>query len=110
MSTRQSHLMVLRFLYLVLPLLVWYLPAVESTLSCAQTEECERLLRVGSECVEGVCTNPFHKGGCLANMLPDWSKIRMCNSEDGIESIERGYCRMVENGLDYTEMRSKTFC
>ena len=57
----------------------------------------------GSECVDGFCTNPFHNGGCLKRMMPDWQKTRICNSHDPPSSAENGYCR--PSPLDFMEIR-----
>jgi len=41
---------------------------VDAATDCSDTAECERLLRVGSECVDGTCTNPF-VAGCFKTIL-----------------------------------------
>lgn len=70
---------------------------------CSTTEECTRALLEGSECVNGLCTNPFYNGGCLHHMLPNWHKVRTCNSEDPPEAVEKGFCR--PSPLGYREVR-----
>jgi hypothetical protein len=76
----------------------------EATLACTSTQECESTHMEGSRCVEGVCVaNSFHDGGCLKSLLPDWHKIRVCNSDDPPSSAEKGFCR--PSPLDYMEVR-----
>ena len=79
---------------------------------------CARMLgRKGSECVDGYCTNPFAKGGCLRNYLSEtefgdnnnglnqskkiW--MRVCNSDDPPDAEAEGLCR--HSAFDYTEVR-----
>ena len=80
----------------------------QASVACQTTEECQRILRVGSECVQGMCTNPFQQGGCLKRMLEGWEKLRVCNSEDAPDAAERGFCKMPQLGLDYMEIRIAT--
>eukprot|EP00584_Thalassiosira_punctigera_P012320 CAMPEP_0172567500 /NCGR_PEP_ID=MMETSP1067-20121228/116076_1 /TAXON_ID=265564 ORGANISM="Thalassiosira punctigera, Strain Tpunct2005C2" /NCGR_SAMPLE_ID=MMETSP1067 /ASSEMBLY_ACC=CAM_ASM_000444 /LENGTH=95 /DNA_ID=CAMNT_0013358865 /DNA_START=66 /DNA_END=350 /DNA_ORIENTATION=+ len=60
------------------------LTAVDAKVACNETSTCESLLRKGSLCTDGFCTNPFVKG-CLNAMMGDeaYPKIRTCNSDDG---------------------------
>jgi hypothetical protein len=78
---------------------------VQAGLPCEKTAHCEAILRPGSECVDGSCTNPYHKGGCLAQVLPDWHKIRVCHSEDPPEAEVLGYCIPPDPDLNYLEIR-----
>jgi uncharacterized membrane protein len=76
----------------------------EATVACSSTQECESTHMEGSRCVKGVCVaNSYHDGGCLKSLLPDWHKIRVCNSDDPPSSAEKGFCR--PSPLDYTEVR-----
>lgn len=81
---------------------------VQGALPCKFTAECESLLRAGSQCIDGTCTNPYHDGGCLAQLLPGWDMIRVCHSEDTYESELLGHCRAPDPDLDYTEIRVLT--
>lgn len=72
---------------------------------CETDFECEKTLRKGSQCVEGVCDNPFARGGCLKQLLPNWHDIRVCGSDDPAEAVDRGECRLPQAGLQYTEIR-----
>jgi hypothetical protein len=74
-----------------------------ASVECDSTNYCQDFLHPNSECVDGLCLNPFYKGGCLHNFKPDWKKIRVCNSEDPPEAEEKGYCRKPTQG--YTEIR-----
>lgn len=89
---------------MVLVLLALSLPAAQAV-ACTTNKDCEAYLRNGSECWDGQCTNPYAKGGCLANHLPDqFTKLRTCNSEDSLRVLEQGdFCRPSE--LDYIEIR-----
>ena len=85
----------------------------EAVVTCTDTSECESILRSGSKCSSGVCTNPFHNGGCLAlmgmtnNILDDVHKapVRVCSSNDDPSSAELGFCRPPDLQLGYTEIR-----
>jgi hypothetical protein len=84
----------------------------DSSVPCLATEECEDLVGVGWECLEGVCSdgnnpnlpaaNPFEQG-CLYQMLPGWNKKRVCNSDDPPGAAESGYCRKPD--IDHMEIR-----
>ena len=78
---------------------------VEATgIACTTNSYCERTIRAGSDCGEdGFCTNPYHKGGCLANMIPNWHRTRVCGSEDPPEAAENGYCR--HSPFEHMEVR-----
>lgn len=78
-----------------------------STVECSNSDECERVLRPGSRCVNGLCTNPFHHGGCLKSMLPGWNKTRVCNTQDPPEAEALGYCR--PSPIGYEEIRIASF-
>lgn len=81
---------------------------VDAALSCSSTAQCEETLRVGSECIDGTCTNPYHQRGCLAQRLPDWKRIRVCHSDDPPDAELSGYCRPPDPDLDYMEIRLLT--
>ena len=75
-----------------------------SVIPCSEDAECEALLRTGSVCNQNkVCTNPFANGGCLYNRLENWTKVRVCNSQDPSDAAEKGYCRL--SPLGYAEVR-----
>jgi hypothetical protein len=86
-------------------LLLTILDTTEAAVSCNTSQTCNELLYAGSECFEGFCTNPFTKGGCLANRVPGWKKIRVCNSEDPPNASSLGYCHDPYPGLEYMEIR-----
>lgn len=73
--------------------------------ACTTDQVCVRALRPGSRCVRGVCDNPFSRGGCLKQLLPDWHNVRVCGSDDPPEAILEGDCRLPQAGLEYTEIR-----
>lgn len=79
------------------------LPKLLADVSCRSHTECELALEVGSECVDGICTNPFYQGGCLKSMLSEWDEPRTCNSEDPPSAIAKGYCR--SSPMGYREVR-----
>jgi len=88
----------------------WLVQAVHgSTVACVQTSDCETILRQGSQCVDGFCTNPFYHGGCLKSLLPDdvrdnlKKRLRVCNSQDPPEAEQLGYCR--PSPMKYAEIR-----
>ena len=71
---------------------------------CSNDAECVSETRPGSTCTaEKFCSSPYANGGCLANRLTNWTKVRVCNSQDPPEALELGHCR--ESPLDYTEIR-----
>lgn len=60
----------------------------------------------GATCnADRLCVSPFSNGGCLANLMPGWNKVRVCHSEDSPEAEALGYCRPPDPGMDYTEIR-----
>lgn len=76
----------------------------EDGMVCTNNFECELKRRaVGSECRDGVCTNPFYNGGCLKNVLPEWKNLRTCSSDDPPEAQASGACR--ESQMRYNEVR-----
>ena len=80
---------------------------VSGAISCTTNKECVDVFYEGSVCnSEGFCTNPFHDGGCLASLLPDWHMVRVCNSDDPPEAQQNGYCRPPP--IEYTEVRIAT--
>ncbi|CAB9499168.1 Receptor-type guanylate cyclase gcy [Seminavis robusta] len=72
-----------------------------------ENDVCSEMLREGSYCVDGYCTNPFYAGGCLQsygyNLSNNEKRIRVCHSEDPLEAEELGFCRPAT--LDYIEIR-----
>jgi len=48
--------------------------------------------------------NPFTNGGCLFQKKANWTKIRVCGSDDTQETIDAGYCRK-DDVFDYMEIR-----
>ena len=78
---------------------------IADSVPCRSNQDCETLLRKGSECWDGSCTNPYAKGGCLKNHLPEeFTNIRTCNSQDSQELIDdETFCRPSE--MDYMEVR-----
>jgi len=88
----------------LLLLLTFSLPEQASSIECSADLECETLLRPPSKCIDGLCSNPFHEGGCLKNYLPDtYQKPRICHSEDPPDAQELGFC--IPSPLDYLEVR-----
>lgn len=88
---------------------------VQASLACRTHAECETAYLAGSECLEGVCTNPFYKHGCLARLPPNQQlkrqrrqRPRICHSEDPPSALALGYCRPMDPHLDYTEVRILT--
>ena len=77
-----------------------------SEIPCSNDTMCK--LALGgrpSECLDGFCSNPFVKGGCLSQTKADWTKTRVCNSEDPKEFLEKGYCHQPDSRFDYKEIR-----
>jgi len=87
-------------------LLVLILVPIQSSwaqVQCSNDDECERILRAGSVCLDtGFCSNPY-VSGCLSSRLTNWTKVRVCNSQDPPIVIEQGLCR--PSPLNYTEVR-----
>jgi hypothetical protein len=93
-------------LVVTLSIFLWLLAGVapvQAQVECTATPSCVEAFQEGSECVDGYCTNPFHGGGCLAKMLPGWTKLRVCHSEDPPEAAVLGHCR--PGALGYAEVR-----
>mmetsp|Transcript_14130 Transcript_14130/g.30795 ORF Transcript_14130/g.30795 Transcript_14130/m.30795 type:complete len:932 (+) Transcript_14130:71-2866(+) len=77
---------------------------VEAAIPCFSIFDCKTKVGDGSVCERGTCTNPFFRGGCLANQLKDdHHRVRTCHSEDPPEAAENGYCR--PSTMDYVEVR-----
>jgi len=74
-----------------------------SGVACTSSTQCEDILRRGSQCIDGKCTNPLYHGGCLKSLVPSWNKTRICNSQDPPEAELLGYCR--PSPMDYAEIR-----
>lgn len=92
------------WLLLLLCLLGTLLPSVDAAVACDNDQVCAETLGQGSICNDaGFCTNPLYDGGCLAQMLPNWTKKRICGSEDPPEALALGYCRA--SPFDYPEIR-----
>ena len=54
----------------------------------------------------GICTNPFHYGGCLKSYYPNIKRIRICGSDDPMpDALEHGHCRMTPFVDTYKEIR-----
>lgn len=73
-------------------------------IACSDDSFCEYYLQLGSQCLDGFCSNPFYQGGCIKSYLPDWHKIRICNSDDPKGAAEQGVCR--ESPFNYMEIRA----
>ena len=74
------------------------------SLDCTNKTICEDLFRVGSQCINNKCTNPFEQG-CLRRYLgkDTFPNKRICNSYDPPGSYEAGLCEKVQ--FDYPEIR-----
>lgn len=78
-------------------------------IACTRNEDCPS----SNNCLsEGFCMNPYRNGGCLSQKLvSEWQqqqykhRIRICNSEDDVDSVLNGHCRLQDEGLDYMEIR-----
>ena len=79
------------------------LAPASASVRCLSALDCESKVRQGSECIDGFCSNPYFKGGCLANNLKNHHRVRTCNSEDPPEAVEKGYCQ--PSSMGYTEVR-----
>lgn len=90
--------------YWLVPLLLCWGSRV-TALSCETNSQCQFSFLNTSECVAGSCSNPFLKGGCLKNLLPDWKRLRVCNSQDTQEDADAGHCRWGNEGLEHMEIR-----
>lgn len=108
-STSTVCILLLRILLLLLSSKKDTNNVVQAALPCSTTAHCESVLRPGSECVDGECTNPYYKGGCLKQRLADkWKKTRVCHSEDPPEARLLGYCIPPDPDFDYLEIRVAT--
>ncbi len=82
--------------FLLLLLMAFAVPSVDSKLACSRSEFCAEQLRPGSKCIDGFCSNPF-VDGCFKTLLGDKSEEelqtyatsildamngRVCNSDD----------------------------
>ena len=89
--------------------------AVNDSISCTTDEDCvtsslfSSLLSICHP-IDKVCTtphvNPLEKG-CFHGKLPNWNKIRVCNSDDPPHASQLGICRDISSNLDYLEIRIK---
>lgn len=77
----------------------------ESSYPCQSDSDCQSVVSDNSKCDRGFCTNPYHYGGCLDSLLPEWKKKRVCGSDDPPEAIEQGYCRQSPWNDHYMEIR-----
>jgi hypothetical protein len=48
--------------------------------------------------------NPYVDGGCLYQLKPNWTKKRICTSEDTSDHINKGYCQP-DDSFQYPEIR-----
>ena len=92
-----------RGLYLHLLLSIFlgqqFLVGCKGDVWCTDDDYCERVFREGSKCDlrKGICTNPFHYGGCLQSYMAEnddgWVRHpRVCGSDDPVEAVQLGYC------------------
>jgi hypothetical protein len=51
-----------------------------------------------------ILKNPYSDGGCLKQLKSNWTKKRVCSSDDPPEFAEMGYCEHEET-FNYTEIR-----
>jgi hypothetical protein len=49
-------------------------------------------------------SNPFFNGGCLYQRKANWTKLRVCGSEDSPDAAEMGYC-LAATDFEYMEIR-----
>ena len=78
------------------------IPDASASIECESDEECARILNLnGTECVEGLCTNPFAQG-CLRRYLGEdkFPHKRICNLNDHGDT---SHCE--SSPLDFLEMR-----
>jgi hypothetical protein len=76
--------------------------AAHGSIECESTEDCTRILNItGTECVNGLCTNPFAQG-CLRRYLGEdqFPQKRLCNMHDGDDTTN---CELPP--MDFNEMR-----
>lgn len=104
-SRRARKLVSVASSLLVLVAAVAPLQSADAALACENTFQCEEAFHRGSECINGFCTNPFQKGGCLKTLRPGWKGTRVCNSEDPPYAAEMGYCKEPDEDLKYMEIR-----
>jgi hypothetical protein len=57
-----------------------------------------------TEATTPIISNRFSDGGCLYQKKKDWTKLRVCGSDDPPEAAQLGYCRD-DDPLDYMELR-----
>lgn len=72
--------------HLLLGSLIYCTPEffAKAAVSCNKSSTCSDLLRNGSECIEGLCTNPF-QGGCLWALLDSpeyWDEYNKATTTD----------------------------
>ncbi|CAB9508590.1 Receptor-type guanylate cyclase gcy [Seminavis robusta] len=91
-------------LYTLACLALLLVPGVRATnVPCTDNAWCIDNLHHSSECVDGFCSNPFYQKGCLAQRVPNWHRVRTCNSEDPPDAVAKGYCQV--SAFDYPEIR-----
>jgi ABC-type proline/glycine betaine transport system substrate-binding protein len=75
-----------------------------AALPCSSDDECSSLLRDGSFCVDGFCSNPFVQG-CLKTVRDDAdpSILRACNSDD--KKAGNTECIDFNDSFGYAEIR-----
>ena len=77
---------------------------------CTTNYECVQKLRDGSTCnSNGFCTNPFIDG-CLQQKVDGIeniveAKLRVCNSDDPPDAVQRKICQEPNPYFNYTEIR-----
>ena len=54
--------------------------------------------------IEDDITNPYTDGGCLYQLMPGWTRKRVCTSADPPEFVEMGYCER-DSVFNYPEIR-----
>lgn len=82
---------------------------VAARIRCMSYFDCELATNHDtSECIDGYCTNPYYRGGCMASTDPQNNGhfLRTCNSEDLPDAAQKGYCR--PSAMNYPEGRSYT--
>ena len=75
---------------------------------CVRNVDCANALMAGSECRAGVCSNPFYERGCFQSILDSRQdqtstiphRMRVCNSEDTVETMAKGFCVPPDAALD----------
>ncbi|CAB9505284.1 Receptor-type guanylate cyclase gcy [Seminavis robusta] len=97
-------------LLMLLVVLLLQVDKTEGAVPCESDPYCELVLRTGSSCLDGFCSNPFHSGGCLQHFqhlakdrANDQAYVRVCGSEDPPEAFLKGHCE--KPTFSYPEVR-----